>query len=136
MKIIASAGRVLASVLLVGCSGTPDCADSDTLDLIDQIVTKAAKAQVAHYEGSELAQKYWDLFDVDSFREIPDKYEVSKIRLLNYDKDTDAYECEATIDYHYKDYRPRTFHYRVETDQSDSEPLLSYDSHEMLGPAF
>lgn len=127
---------MLASVLLSGCAGgTPDCGDGDTMDLIHDVIVEAVEKRVEWYEKSAQAQRYMDLFDVDAFRKIPDNYKVSHIRVLSYDKDTDVYECEATIAYEYQNARDRTFRYRVETDQGDSQTLLSYDKA-MLGPIF
>lgn len=136
MKGIVSASLMLVSVLLSGCAGgTPDCGDGETMDLIHDVIAEAVEKRVTWYENSAAARQYMDMFNVEAFRKIPDNYEVSKIRVLNYDKDTDVYECEANIVYDYQPGRERTFRYRVETDQGDSQTLLSYDKA-MLGPIF
>ncbi|MBB5766513.1 hypothetical protein [Xanthomonas euroxanthea] len=136
MKRIVSASMVLVSALLSGCAGgTPDCGDGETMDLIHNVIVGAVEKRVTWYESSAEAKKYMDMFNVESFRKIPDNYEVSKIRVLRYDKDTDVYECEASITYDYQSGRERTFRYRVETDQGDSQTLLSYEKS-MLGPIF
>ncbi|WP_146093159.1 MULTISPECIES: hypothetical protein [unclassified Xanthomonas] len=136
MKRIFSASMVLVSVLLSGCAGgTPDCGDSETMELIHGVIVKAVEKRVTWYENSAEAKRYMDMFNVEAFRKIPENYEVSKIRVLSHDKDTDVYECEATIAYDYQSGRERTFRYRVETDQGDSQTLLSYEKS-MLGPIF
>lgn len=127
---------MLVSGLLSGCAGgTPDCGDGETMDLIHDVIVEAVEKRVTWYENSAAARQHMDLFNVEAFRKIPDNYEVSGIRVLSYDKDTDVYECEASIAYAYQGGRERTFRYRLETDQGDSQTLLSYDKA-MLGPIF
>jgi hypothetical protein len=136
VKQIAAAGLVLASILLSGCAGgTPGCGDSETMDLIHDVIVNAVEKRVAWYENSETARKYMPHFDVDAFRAIPDNYTVSEIRVLSHDKETDVYRCEASIAYKYQNARERTFRYQVETDQRDKKTLLSYEKA-MLGPIF
>ena len=135
MKKILCLTACLAPLALSGCAcGTPDCGYSETLDLIHDVIVEAVQKRVTRYETDPEARRYWDLFDLEAFRAIPDNYEVSHIRALSYDESTDVYECEARITYTYKTTTERTFRYRVETDQGDSQTLLSYE-RAMLGPA-
>ncbi|SOD54778.1 hypothetical protein [Pseudoxanthomonas wuyuanensis] len=124
MKRIAFASVALASVFLAGCGGTPDCGDMDTLEVLDQ----AIETEVEKYAPRTLRGTS------EEFVGILDTYEISNIRMLDYDKDADSYRCDARITYVYHS-RKRSvdFTYRVDTDQTDGKVLIEYQS-KMLDP--
>lgn len=120
VKRIAFASTVLASALLAGCAGgTPDCGDTDTLEVLD----RAIEMEVEKYAPQTRRGT------PEEFRGILDTYEISNIRTMAYDKDIDSYRCDARITYAYLG-RERSvdFTYRVDTNQADGEVLVEYEN--------
>ncbi|KAF1720158.1 hypothetical protein CSC75_12450 [Pseudoxanthomonas wuyuanensis] len=96
----------------------------DTLEVLDQ----AIETEVEKYAPRTLRGTS------EEFVGILDTYEISNIRMLDYDKDADSYRCDARITYVYHS-RKRSvdFTYRVDTDQTDGKVLIEYQS-KMLDP--
>ncbi|WP_313207299.1 hypothetical protein [Stenotrophomonas sp.] len=113
------------STLLAGCGGgTPTCADSDALAVLDEAIKNEVEKFVARNRFSTPEQ----------FREIGESYEISNIRTLEYNESVDSYQCDATITYYYKERQQSVdFSYRVDTDQSDGNVLVEYQM-KMLKP--
>ncbi|MDI9247120.1 hypothetical protein QMZ25_00820 [Stenotrophomonas sp. RS-48] len=101
--------------LITGCpGGTPNCADSDTLAVLDE----AVKAEVDKYADRNRSNASED------FRVLGETYEISNIRTLEYDDNIDSYQCDARITYQFKARQQSVdFSYRVDTDQSDGGVL-------------
>lgn len=112
------------SLALAGCaSGTPDCADDETLGLIDQAVREYVEQLAARPRA-----------DKEEFRAVADTYSVSNIRTDRYDEDVDSYQCSARITYVFKGQeRSVDFSYRVDTEQASGETMIEYENR-MLQP--
>lgn len=113
------------SALAAGCAGgTPDCADSDTLAVLDEAIKNEVEKYAAHNRLSTPEQ----------FSDIGDSYEISNIRTLEYNESVDSYQCDASVTYYFKDREQSVdFSYRVDTDQSDGNVLVEYEL-KMLKP--
>lgn len=112
------------SLALAGCaSGTPDCADDETLGLIDQAVREDVERRAARPRA-----------DKEEFLAVADTYTVSNIRTERYDEDVDSYQCSARITYVFKGQeRSVDFGYRVDTEQASGETMIEYENR-MLQP--
>ncbi len=125
MKRVICSSLVLCAGFLTGCAGgTPDCADSDALDVLhDAIVERVEKYAPQTQQGTP-----------EEFREIAGNYEISQIRTTHHDSDIDSYQCDARITYVYRERKYSVdFEYQVDTDQSDGGVLVEYD-RKMLDP--
>ena len=112
------------SFTLAGCSsGTPGCADGETLDLIDQAVFEDVERRAARPRA-----------DKEEFREVAETYTLSNIRTERFDESIDSYQCNARITYVFKG-RERSvdFGYRVDTEQASGETMIEYENR-MLEP--
>lgn len=125
MKIGRFTSILAISGLLTGCSsGTPGCADSDTLAVIDEAIKNEVAKYAAHTRLSTQQQ----------FLEIGESYKISSIRTLEHDKTVDSYQCDARVTYQLKGREQSAdFSYRVDTDQSDGNVLVQYQK-KMLAP--
>ena len=113
---------ITVSGVLAGCVGaTPDCADSETLDLIDQAIVQEV-------------EKYASSTHRIDFSDVADLYDISNIRVRAYDSSIDSYQCDARVTYVFADREWSVdFEYRVDTDQSSGETLVEYQN-KMLNP--
>ncbi|MDA5337292.1 hypothetical protein LRM36_02560 [Stenotrophomonas maltophilia] len=125
MKGTKLASILTISTLLAGCvEGTPNCADSDTLAVLDE----AVKAEVDKYADRNHSSAS------EEFRVLGETYQISNIRTLEYDENIDSYQCDARITYQFKEREQSVdFSYRVDTDQSDGGVLVEYQL-KMLKP--
>lgn len=125
MNAKATATALLASILISGCGGgTPDCADSDTLAVLDEAIKNEVAKFAAHTRLSTPEQ----------FLEIGESYSISSIRTLEHDRTVDSYQCDARVTYQLKGREQSVdFSYRVDTDQSDGKVLVQYQK-KMLAP--
>lgn len=85
--------NIFASVMLAlsfgGCATkTPDCADSQTTDLIKQIVDNTIEGMGTVFQIGNLLPKEW-IKDLD--------IKVENIRTVSYDQNIDKYTCSAQI---------------------------------------
>ncbi|MDH1660017.1 hypothetical protein N5E02_01120 [Stenotrophomonas sp. GD03777] len=125
MKGTKLASILAISTLLAGCAGgTPNCADSDTLAILDE----AIKTEVDKYADRNRSTAS------EGFRVLGETYEISHIRTLEYDENIDSYQCDARITYQLKEREQSVdFSYRVDTDQGDGDVLVEYQM-KMLKP--
>lgn len=102
---------------MAGCVGaTPDCADSETLDLIDQAIVQEV-------------EKYASSTHRIDFSDVADLYDISNIRVRAYDSSIGSYQCDARVTYVFADREWSVdFEYRVDTDQSSGETLVEYQN--------
>jgi len=127
MKRSISAGMLLASVVLTGCAGgTPDCSDTDTLQVLDRAIEMEVKEYASQTRRGT----------AEEFMGILDTYEITNIRTLSHDADVDSYQCDARITYLFQERKKSVdFAYRVDTDQADGKVLVEYQKR-MLNPIF
>lgn len=81
MKIHPALFAPTLALLLPACSGTPTCGDGDTKDLLDEIIEKS-------FQNNPYGRNLRPLVE----------YKVRAIHMLDHDKNTDSYECAATLE--------------------------------------
>ncbi|MEC3887101.1 hypothetical protein [Xanthomonas campestris] len=118
---------MLMSVLLAGCAGgTPDCGDTDALQVLDRAIEMEVKEYASQTRRGT----------AEEFMGILENYEITNIRTLGHDADVDSYQCDARITYVFQERKKSVdFAYRVDTDQADGNILVEYQK-KMLNPIF
>ena len=104
------------ALLLSACAGTPGCGDSDTKELLDEIIEQT-------FQGSHVGRELRPTTG----------YKVRAIRMVSHDKDADVYECAATLELQVEDLKPleREIEYDIYSVQDeDADFQIHYDDRQ------